>query len=322
MKGDENLALQEQPPTEEYAFQLSGSKYFSGERVNEAYQEAVRLDATAKHYRYQFGVNFEDTELVETNEEMAELTIWEQPQDNGVYVLGADPAYGSSEWADEFAISVNRCYADRTDQVAQVHTPDWTEQQFAWVLLHLAGSYRGERGAMVCLEMQGPGGAVFNEINNLRRLIGSMTSADPRRGLFDVVGLMRDYLWKKQDSMAGGYAYQWQTNAKEKIRMMSNLRSYFERGMVGIRSRDCVQQFRNIHRQGDQIGGEGRAKDDMVIALAIAVVAWNDHIMGEMQVTNRTCAYENRPPDVQRANTPIERGVMRYLQSQGITRAR
>ena len=64
------------------------------------------------------------------------------------------------------------------------------------------------------------------------------------------------------------------------------------------------------------------SKGIALIALAIAVVAWNDHIMGEMQVTNRTCAYENRPPDVQRANTPIERGVMRYLQSQGITRAR
>jgi hypothetical protein len=167
--------------------------------------------------------------------------------------------------------------------------------------------------------MQGPGGAVFNELQNLKRMAGSMRKGDPRQGLYDVVGNMRDYLWKKQDALFGSFAYQWQTNAKEKIRMMSNLRNYFEREMVDINSTVCLQQFRNIHRNGDQIGGEGRAKDDRVIALAIAVVAWNDWIMQEMMTENRTYALEMRPPEEPKTVTTVERAVLSYLTAQGIS---
>ena len=142
MKADEMMALQEMPPTEEYAFQLSGSKFFSGERVNIAYQSAMKRPEP-KYFRYKFGLHFEDTELLETTEDNAELTIWAFPEPNGVYVIGADPAYGSSEWADEFSVNVLRCYADCVEQVAEIGTPDWNEAQFAWVIAHLAGSYKG-----------------------------------------------------------------------------------------------------------------------------------------------------------------------------------
>ena len=314
MKGDELIALQEMPPTEDYAFQLSGSKFFSGERVNMAYQAAMKLPEPG-HYRYKFGLNFEDTELLETSEENSELRIWQMPIENAVYIIGADPAYGSSEWADEFAVCVLRCYADRVEQVAEIGTPDWNEAQYAWAISHLAGSYKG---AMLCLEMQGPGGAVFNELQNLRRMAGTMRRGDPRLGIYDVLGGMRDYFWRRQDSIGSGVSYQWQTNAKEKIRMMTTLRNYFEREMIDIRSTTCLQQFRNIHRDGDQIGGEGRAKDDRVIALAIAVVAWNDWVMQEMQVTNRTYTLENRPPEEPHTVTTVERGVLKYLAQQGI----
>ena len=320
MKGDEMLALQEMPPTEEYAFQLSGSKFFSAERINQHYQRALKVPCV--YFRYEFGLNFEDTRFLETNEENAEVTIWETPvwpdgpgQRGGTYVLGADPAFGSSEWADEFAVSVCRCYADRIVQAAEVGTPDWTDQQFAWVIAHLAGWY-GE--CMLCLEMQGPGGAVYNELTNLKRMAASLPPGDPRAGAFDVIGRIRDYLWRKQDSIAGNFAYQWQTNPKEKIRMMSTLRSYFEREAIEINSPACIQQFRNIHRNGDQIGGEGRAKDDRAIALAIATVAWNDWIMLEMQSNHRTYAYEHRPKEAQKIYTPIENSVIGYLTRQGV----
>lgn len=318
MKGDEMMALQEMPPTEEYAFQLSGSKFFSAERVNMNFQTAL-TKPPPQHFKYKFGMHFEDTEFLETNEENSDVQIWEMPVATGVYVIGADPAYGSSEWADDFAVCVMRCYADRVVQVAEVGTPDWTEAQFAWAIAHLAGSYAG---AMLCLEMQGPGGAVFNELQNLKRAAGSMRKGDPRLGLYDVVGGMRDYLWKKQDSLNGAFAYQWQTNAKEKIRMMSTLRSYFEREMVELNSLRCIQELRNIHRNGDQIGGEGRAKDDLVIAAGIAVIAWNDWIMEEMRMMNRTYAIENRAPEAPHHETTVEKAVLKYLAVKGITLAR
>jgi len=119
--------------------------------------------------------------------------------------------------------------------------------------------------------------------------------------------------------MSSNYAYQWQTNPKEKIRMMSTLRSYFEREMIEVNSPDCVQQFRNIHRQGDQIGGEGRAKDDRVIALAIGTVAWNDWIMAEMQGQGRTFERENRPQAQRTPYSPLEKSVINYLNRQHVT---
>jgi hypothetical protein len=321
MKGDEMLALQEMPPTEDYAFQLSGSKFFSAERVNQHYQRSLKQQCI--YFKYVFGLNFEDTQFIETDEENADVTIWETPVHakemgdvEGVYALGADPAYGSSEWADEFAACMLRVYADKVVQVAELGTPNWTEQQFAWAIAHLAGWYTN---CMLCLEMQGPGGAVFNELLNLKRQAGMMAQGDPRAGAYDVIGRIRDYLWKKQDSLHGNFAYQWQTNAKEKLRMMSTFRSYFERDVIEINSPHCLEQFRNIHRQGDQIGGEGRAKDDRVIALAIAVVAgWNDWLMLEMQANHRTWEAENRPKAERKQFTPVEKSVIGYLTRQQV----
>jgi hypothetical protein len=328
MKGDEMHALQEMPPTEEYAFQLSGSKFFSAERVNKSYQRTLKQECL--YFKYVFGLNFEDTQFIETDIDNAEVTIWETPVHSGmpnalpgakegVYVCGADPAYGSSEWADEFAASMMRCYADKLVQVCELGTPNWNEQQFAWALLHLCGWYGGPRGnSMLSLEMQGPGGAVFNEIMNVKKLAATLPKGDPRQGAFDVVGLIRDYLWKKQDAIMGSYAYQWQTNSKEKIRMMSTFRGYYEREALELNSPLCVQQLRNIHRQGDQIGGEGRAKDDRVIAAAIATVTWNDSIMLEMQASGRTWHIENRPTEQLQAFSPLEKSVVNYLKRQGV----
>jgi hypothetical protein len=320
MKGDEMMALQEMPPTEDYAFQLSGSKFFSAERTNRAYERARKQKAI--YFRYEFGLNFEDTQFLETTVENAEVTIWETPvraksaaERGGSYTLGCDPAYGSSEWADEFAGSMLRCYADKIVQVAEIGTPSWTDQQFAWVIAHLAGWY-GD--CMLNLEMLGPGFAVYNELLNLKRMAATLAPGDPRAGAFDVIGRIRDYLFKKQDSIHGNFAYQWQTNHREKIRMMSTLRGYFEREVIEINSLACLQQFKNIHRNGDQIGGEGRAKDDRVIALAIATVAWNDWIMHEMQAMHRTYAAENRPPEEKKQFTAAERSVINYLNANKI----
>src|SRR5256885_670891 len=109
--GDEMTLLQEYPPTEHYAFQLTGSKFFSTERVNNAYNNCK--DKEPQHFRYRFGMHFEQTQFTDTTPMNSELKMWEAPVDNGVYVIGADPAYGSSEWADQFACQVLRCFSDR-----------------------------------------------------------------------------------------------------------------------------------------------------------------------------------------------------------------
>lgn len=307
-----NQMYQMFPPTADYAFQMSGSKFFSSERVNVAYKRA--LDQPAKFWRYEFGLHFEQTQFIECAAQNAQVTMWEAPVPGARYVLGADPAYGSSEWADLFAISVWRCFSDKMVQVAELATPDLNEAQFAWALAHLAGSYRPP---MVNLEMQGPGSTVFNELQNLKRY-GGAPAAGANREIYDVVNNIRDYLWRKQDSLVGGFAFQWQTTSKEKIRMLSTFRGYFEREMLVINSPQLAAQMRNIHRAGDKIGGEGRAKDDLVIAAGLAIVAWNDWIMQEMQMRNETYALAMRPAGEGRVLHPAERTVMRFMQQQGI----
>ena len=133
-----------------------------------------------------------------------------------------------------------------------------------------------------------------------------------------MIGKQRDYLWRKPDSVFGGLSYQWQTNQKEKLRMMSTFRSYFERDMIEVNAPECVAQFRHIRRDGDSIGGEGRAKDDLVIALGIGVIGWNDWIRREMEAANRTYAIEMRPKDAPRVLNPAERAVFQFLRGRGV----
>ena len=312
---DETTMFQEYPPTEQYAFQLTGSKFFSTERVNLAFSRAQEQQPA--HFRYKFGMHFEQTQFMDTSEANSELQMWQAPDPSGVYVIAGDPAYGSSEWADEFAIQVLRCFSDRIVQVAQYHTSDITEAQFAWIIAHLAGSYGNQnQPAMVIIEMMGPGGAVFNELQNIKRYAGPRTAANS--DMYDVVSRQRDYLWRKPDSVFGGLSYQWQTNQKEKLRMMSTFRSYFEREMIEVNSPDCVAQFRHIRRDGDSIGGEGRAKDDLVISLGIGIVGWNDWIRRELEAGNRNYAIEMRPKEASKMLNPVEKSVHRFFIQRGI----
>ena len=303
---DEILMYQEFPPTEEYAFQLTGSQFFSTPMINKAYKAAK--DLPCRYYRYRMGQHFEYTAFMETDEKNAELTVWEHPDTEGIYVIGADPAYGSSEWADRFVASVWRCYADRIVQVAEYCTSHVNTVQFAWVLAHLCGNYEG---SLLNLEISGPGQAVFNELQNLVRLAGAKSATHP--DIYDVVAGIRHYLYKRQDTMGGNFAYQWQTNQREKERMFNCLRDYFERGMSEFQSRECVQELRHIVRDGASLGGEGRAKDDRVVGACLAVVAWNDWLMIDLNARQLTYAAEKMRETQEAGENALQRTVMRFM---------
>lgn len=316
---DEAFALQEHPPTEEYAFKLTGNKFFNAERVNQNYQRAKKLKP--RYFRYTFGPNFEDTKFEETNEVMAHVAIWEWPEPRGVYSLGADPAYGSSENADQFAATILRCYSDKAVQVVELCTDDFADtRQYTWAICHLAGFYGGPRGnCMLSLELQGPGGAVWNEIINLRRLAGTYLAGDPRRQIFQVLTLIRDFLYKRQDSMGRPSVYQWQTNTKEKGRVLNQLKSYFNMDRIVINSTGCLEEFRKVTQSGDKIEAEGSAKDDRVMALAIAAIpGWNDTYLPELEARRMSFESENRPPEAGPTQTVLERTVSDFYKQAGV----
>ena len=185
---------QEFPPTEDYAFVMTGTSFFSHTRCTESAKISKKRDYA--NYRYAFGQVFQDTEVLPSTERLSQLKVWEEPVDTAYYVIGADPAYGSSDWADRFCIQVFRCYANGLDQVAEFTTSELNTYQFAWVIAHLAGAYKN---STLNLEVNGPGQAVINEIRNLKRMASAM-GGPQGHGLMDVLGSMQNYIWRRNDT--------------------------------------------------------------------------------------------------------------------------
>ena len=226
---DDALMMQEFPPTEDYAFIMSGTSFFSNARCTDAAKIAKKL--LFDNYRYVMGANFQDTDVLKTTERLGVLKVWEEPVDTAYYVIGADPAYGSSDWADRFCIQVFRCYADGMEQVAEMATSEMNTYQFAWVIAHLAGAYKN---STLNLEVNGPGQAVLNELKNLKRQ-ASAIGGSVGKSLLDVLGSMSSYVWRRNDNMGGiSNSIGWLTTSTSKERMLSYMKDYFERGMLEI----------------------------------------------------------------------------------------
>jgi hypothetical protein len=315
---DDALMYQEFPPTEDYAFIMSGSSFFSNSRCTEAAKESKLLKPDG--YRYVMGYNFQDTEVMKSSEKLSTLKVWEEPVDNGVYVIGADPAYGSSDWADRFCIQVFRCYADGLDQVAEFATPELNTYQFAWVIAHLAGAYKN---STLNLEVNGPGQPVIQEIRNLKRQAVSIASIPESRkkgeALMNVLSSMQNYIWRKNDTLGGltnsiGYI----TTQASKERMLSYYKDYFERGMMNIRSIDLLEEMKTIRREGSSISAPGRSKDDRVMATGLAAVAYAEQIQPRLLAERITREVSHAQQNHSAEELAVGRNVSDYLKKIGM----
>jgi len=310
---DESLMYQEFPPTEDYAFVMTGTSFFSNSRCTDAAKVAKKTDYDA--YRYAFGAQFQDTEVLKSTERLATLKVWEEPIDTAYYVIGADPAYGSSDWADRFCIQVFRCYADGLDQVAEFATSEMNTYQFAWVISHLAGAYKN---STLNLEVNGPGQAVINELRNLRRTAASIGGAQGR-DLMDVLGSMQNYLWRRNDSLGGvSNSIGFLTTSSTKERMLSYMKDYFEREMMKIYSMDTLEEMKSIVRENGFIGAPGRSKDDRVIAAALATVAFAEQLQPRLIAQKLTRAVSKTHEDYTPEQLATGRNVSDYLKKIGM----
>jgi hypothetical protein len=86
---DESLMYQEFPPTEDYAFVMTGTSFFSSSRCTEAAKVAKKNLPDC--YRYIFGQTFQDTEVMRSTERLATLRVWEEPNDTAYYVIWGRP---------------------------------------------------------------------------------------------------------------------------------------------------------------------------------------------------------------------------------------
>jgi hypothetical protein len=287
--GDEQTMMQEFPPTENHAFIATGSQFFTATSISDGYKRE-RGYARPQFFRVQVGTHFSDTVLLATQEKICTMRVWEQPINKGVYVLGADPAYGSSEWADRFCISVWRCYSDRLVQVAEFVDPNMATYSFAWVLAYLAGAYEP---CLVNLEINGPGQGVLAELQNMKRaFIASGREGNAGRDartLMNVTKNISSYLYRRMDTLSSGAALHTLMGHEVKERMLNVYRDYYERGFIEIKSRGLLDEMKSIEREGGAApAAGGRSKDDRVIAAALACLAWNDQQRTKLITQNAT----------------------------------
>ena len=315
---DDALMYQEFPPTEDYAFVMTGSSFFSNSKCTDAVKECRKKVPDC--YRYVMGINFQDTEVMKTNPKLATLKIWEEPVDTAYYVIGADPAYGSSDWADRFCIQVYRCYADGMEQVAEFATSELNTYQFAWVIAHLAGAYKN---STLNLELNGPGQPVVQELRNLKRQANVIASIPETKkqgeALMAVLSSMQNYIWRKNDTLGGlSNSIGVITTQATKERMMTYFKDYFERDMLTVRSEELIEEMKTIRREGSSIMAPGRSKDDRVMATAMATMAWAEQVQPQLimrQITrNVSKTQENYTPE----QIAVGRNVSDYLKRIGL----
>lgn len=308
---DEGRMMENYPPTENYAFVMTGSQFFGSNSLSDRMK--VARENKPDQYRFVMGENFADTEMIPATGQHANFRMWDPPRANAYYVIGADPAYGSSDWADRFCAQVYRCYSDGMDQVAEYCTSDCSTYQFAWVLIYLAGAYRQ---AMLNVEINGPGQQVMAEIFNMQRQ-AQLYAPGLSPEMFQVVANVQNYLYRRRDSMGGGYAFHWKTTHDTKELMMNSFKDGFERGIIQVNSTGCLEEMKNVVREDGVLGAPGRGKDDRVIASALATVAWSDFVRMRVAQSGITRAAAHASDETGRPTSAIARNIMNYLKGRG-----
>jgi hypothetical protein len=312
--GDEQMMLQEFPWTDEDAFQATGSKYFAGENLTAAIKAARAVPFQG--YRYKLGMRWEETSVQGYKDHRAELRIWEHSSRFGHYVIGCDPAYGSSDTADRTVISVWRAYAECICQVAEFCTNQISTYQCAWVLAHLAGFY-GQADCRVILEITGPGTAVWQELQQLRSRVNEIRPKDADADLRNVFKHMREFMFRKPDSLSGELAWHWKMTDDLKRSLMAKFKDAFELQRLIPRSVPLLEEMRHIINDEGHIEAEGAHKDDRVIAAALAHEAWRMWSLPILKAKGMTVA---RAKQIESAGgeQPIDRLMLDYLKRQQI----
>jgi hypothetical protein len=288
-RGDQSLMDQENPWTADDAYQATGAKYFSSTDLTAAIKFARRFPMHL--YRYKMGSRWEDIQVIAWADKRAELRIWEPASKFGYYVLACDPAYGSSDTADKNVISVWRCFADGLEQVAEFASNSLSMYQTAWVLAHLGGYY-GVQDARVILEMNGPGKAVFAEMQQVSRDLKLMAPTPDNYELRNCLARMHHFFYQRIDNIGGSdFVYQWLMTENLKAMIMARFKDAFELGRMRIRSVAMIEEMRRIINDAGHIQAEGAANDDRVIAGALAYECYNRWMRGKLMGMGHTRAH-------------------------------
>lgn len=310
--GDQSAMDEKYPWTPDDAFQATGSQYFQGKHLTAAMKVARFLKMVP--YRYILKEDWTQTALQVLNDHRgAELKIWEEMQPDGVYVLGCDPAYGSSDENDSTAMCVFRCFADQCYQVAEYASKRVTTYECAWILAHLAGYYRNVR---VNLEITGPGNAVLHELQNIKRqLLSNKATLEGGAQLGSVLNHMTAFLYRRPDSLGGDFLLHTKTTSEIKEYMCNAFRDSFQLGRCKLKSMFLLDEMKTIVRENNWIGGAGKKPDDRFMAATLAHQTWAVWERNKLHSRGLTLAKylegKSKPPSEQK----VQQMVLNYLRT-------
>ena len=287
----------EHPWVAEEMFTMSGSTFFPAEKLTHIAQTTV--SETFKSWKFSTNTEFiyMSIEDAHTRRE-TQFKVWEEPKPDGVYVVAADPAYGANENNDRSAIQVMRCYADKIEQVAEFCSTMVQPHQFAWIVASIMGLYADVKlraTARLMLEINGPGVAVWQEYSGLKKLVtqGYLRRDSEENGLKNFFNNCKNYLYSRPDAVVPGQgSIHWKTTGVNKVPMMERLCDFTTNGVLIIRSRDVVDEMRTVTREGDSIKAIGTDHDDRVLAMAMAVLCWEQHERRKLIDQGRTRDFE------------------------------
>jgi len=270
---DMNYALQELPWYDEEAFRLSGYRYFSSEKLTDLMRQ--------KHKAYYFHItaNAKGVYVEKAGSLDHTLKIFELPQENENYFIGADPSYGSSSESDNAVISIWKGYNDKIIQVAEYADNAVGVIEYAKLCIFFACFYKN---AYLNIEVQGPGRMVLKEIDNLKtnsydigEIIWNFDKQDINvENIKSNLRYIKEYLYYRSDSLRRNYVRHWQTTADTKEALLGQFKSLFEMGLLEVKSKDLVEEMSFFIRSGSHLGAEEGRHDDRIIAAAIAVESW------------------------------------------------
>jgi hypothetical protein len=284
------LRIQEQPWTEDEAFQQTGSIFFSAPRLT----EQTNNNVSHKWTGYVFNIADEFDSLIVAhagNHKSVELKVWEPPERGAVYVMGIDTAYGENDKNDSSSFQVLRCFADGIDQVAEYNWPLITTQQYAWVIAATMGWYASEGSEIrYILELNGPGTSVYTELRTLRQRIdaGYRRAEVAEKGLQNIFANVRTFVYSRPDSFGPGHNFHWKTQVQNKVPLMEDLRNFVSNGLLRVRSLSAIEEMKNVSRDGDSIGAQGSMHDDRVFSLGLSCYYWKNAIRQALISGRRT----------------------------------
>ena len=299
--GDGQMLDQNQPWTEDEAFVTSGHSFFQVRALSKDMR--VMDDAPVapvseqgyafKGYRYEMGDRFFDMRMVEELEDIGavELRVWEEPQPEGRYVIGFDPAYGWNDHKDASAISVWRGFADKLVQVAEYACNQHDIKQSSWILAHLAAAYDN---AVVNYEVNGPGSFVSLEWDSVRGQLNAEMNAGAvkERNWENALANARYYLFVRPDSSGRPSAKGFSTTFNSKSTLMHGYRGAYATNELVIRSRKLLGEMSNVVFDDGKIGApeskSENGKDDRVFAAALAHRAWIEWVRPGMVMEGMT----------------------------------